>query len=502
MSSLAFAQSSSYQDRVRRYIAQYREFAEMEQKRIGVPAAITLGQGILETQAGQSELATIANNHFGIKCKKEWQGETFAHDDDAPQECFRKYPSALHSYKDHSDYLRTSTRYNSCFACSPTDYASWAKELRKCGYATNPKYASQLIKIIEDFRLQEYTYAAMERKEPALIASSASSVEAAVMAEKSNPGENVPEHDTPAAARSEKTIYGKAVHRDGVRGFYAQKGDVLLEYAIQYKVRYAKLLEINHLPDAPLASDMFVALEKGGRVTQILSRDMSETTVQPAAPTVASVTKETAAPAVLETQVAEVPQVSSEIPAKENNIEVERKVDAGVSDKPEAVAISPEITRSKPESAVVTTSAEPGGKPASDPMASTTSPQSAVAAEKPFNIANETAVEEVKAAPKEEEPKDEFSRLKARFDRVVYATPAPRTTPATTTVVKREAPATATQIPPQSPTVQSAPEFHVVQKGETAFGIAKRYGISMKDLMSMNKLDFEAIKVGQKLRVR
>src|SRR6476646_3355445 len=135
---MAGAQSPTYTSRVEEYIKQYKSLAVEEQKRSGVPAAITLGQGILETEAGKSELATVANNHFGIKCKKEWTGETFAHDDDAPQECFRKYPTALESYQDHSDYLRCGKRYTSCFDLEATDYKSWAKELRKCGYATNP----------------------------------------------------------------------------------------------------------------------------------------------------------------------------------------------------------------------------------------------------------------------------------------------------------------------------------------------------------------------------
>src|SRR4051812_13243422 len=186
----ATAQTLSYNERVQQYILQYKDLAKSEQQRSGIPAAIILGQGILETEAGRSELATLANNHFGIKCKKEWTGETFAHDDDAPQECFRKYPTALQSYKDHSDYLRTSKRYQSCFAQSPTDYQSWAKELRKCGYATNPRYSQILIKIIEDYHLQDYTYAALgNSKAPVYIASAASPAAAVMMAEKAGPGE-------------------------------------------------------------------------------------------------------------------------------------------------------------------------------------------------------------------------------------------------------------------------------------------------------------------------
>src|SRR5215217_7280258 len=111
LSLKAAAQTGAYNEQALAYIRQYKDLAISEQQRSGVPAAITLAQGIHETQAGTSELATEANNHFGIKCKKEWQGETYAHTDDAPNECFRKYTRATDSYRDHSDYLRNSKRY-------------------------------------------------------------------------------------------------------------------------------------------------------------------------------------------------------------------------------------------------------------------------------------------------------------------------------------------------------------------------------------------------------
>ncbi len=269
----AGAQRRPYSERAAEYVRLHKDWAIAEQKRSGVPAAITLAQGLHETDAGESELATVANNHFGIKCKKEWTGETFDHDDDAPQECFRKYTSALESYKDHSNYLKTAKRYASCFALDATDYAGWARELRKCGYATNPIYAQKLVKLIEDYHLQDYTIAAIRQAEApqVYIASAAAPVAAAMMAHEKRPGEVVPEHDTPAEARD----YGKVVKKDGLKGFWAKGGDVLLEYAIQYKVRYAKLLEINGLPDAPLAADQFIYLEKGSAVERMMAKDMS-----------------------------------------------------------------------------------------------------------------------------------------------------------------------------------------------------------------------------------
>ena len=152
----------SYNDRVQKYVQHYYAQAMAEQVRSGVPAAVTLGQGILETEAGCSELMTKANNHFGIKCKSDWQGEYFLHDDDLPQERFKKYTCADESYKDHSDYLKRNARYARLFKIPVTDYAAWARGLKSCGYATNPQYASRLIKIIETFNLQDYTLAAVD----------------------------------------------------------------------------------------------------------------------------------------------------------------------------------------------------------------------------------------------------------------------------------------------------------------------------------------------------
>lgn len=148
------------------YINQYKELAIVEMQRTGVPAAIKLAQGIHETSAGTSRLVTKANNHFGIKCKADWAGPSISHDDDARGECFRKYTSAEDSYKDHSNFLRRSTRYASLFNLDPTDYEGWANGLKKAGYATNPRYPQVLIKLIEDYDLQNYTMIAMGKMQP------------------------------------------------------------------------------------------------------------------------------------------------------------------------------------------------------------------------------------------------------------------------------------------------------------------------------------------------
>lgn len=138
------------------YINLYSAMAVMQMKHQGVPASIILAQGMLESDNGNSTLAVKANNHFGIKCHKSWNGPKIYHDDDAKGECFRKYSSVEHSFRDHSEFLRGSRRYAFLFDLQPTDYKGWAHGLKKAGYATNPRYAEMLIKIIEDNKLYRF----------------------------------------------------------------------------------------------------------------------------------------------------------------------------------------------------------------------------------------------------------------------------------------------------------------------------------------------------------
>ncbi|MBN1651415.1 MAG: glucosaminidase domain-containing protein [Bacteroidales bacterium] len=146
---------SAQQDR-EAYIDKYKDIAIKKMKEHGIPASITLAQGILESNAGKSTLTLKANNHFGIKCHKEWNGRTFKMDDDERNECFRKYKSAEQSFEDHSQFLTSRDRYAFLFEYDVSDYKSWAYGLKKAGYATNPNYAQLLIKVIEENHLDRF----------------------------------------------------------------------------------------------------------------------------------------------------------------------------------------------------------------------------------------------------------------------------------------------------------------------------------------------------------
>ena len=159
MSSWAQKQNPTYLA----YIEEWKAIAIQEQVDYGIPASITMAQALLESQAGQSELAVEAKNHFGIKCTSEWFGGVYYHDDDSEGECFRQYGNAAESFKDHSLFLKR-TRYSTCFEIAVEDYEGWARRLKACGYATDPSYAPKLIKLIEDYRLDTLTVALTEHR--------------------------------------------------------------------------------------------------------------------------------------------------------------------------------------------------------------------------------------------------------------------------------------------------------------------------------------------------
>ena len=153
----------TYAEEIQFYVDNFKEIAKNNMKTHGIPASITLAQGILESGAGKGKLAQSANNHFGIKCHTGWTGESVKHDDDAAQECFRKYQHPSESYRDHSLFLTTRTRYSNLFKLDKGDYEAWAKGLKAAGYATDVKYPDKLIGLIERFELYKYDNEVLNR---------------------------------------------------------------------------------------------------------------------------------------------------------------------------------------------------------------------------------------------------------------------------------------------------------------------------------------------------
>lgn len=240
----AAAQSLSVSD----YIQRYKDLAIREMKRMGVPASITLAQGLLETQNGNSDLLRSSNNHFGIKCKSTWTAETVSHDDDAPGECFRKYKSAEDSYRDHSNFLRGNSRYDFLFKLNPADYKAWAKGLRQAGYATNPRYPEILIKYIEDNNLQQYTLQAIDEV-PTF--------------EASNYKDDPETKQTISFAKEEEITAPVKLTINGSKVLLVPKGTSLLAIATENHINLSKLLAINDLTrDGILDKEQYIFLEK------------------------------------------------------------------------------------------------------------------------------------------------------------------------------------------------------------------------------------------------
>jgi len=232
------------------YVAKYKDLAIREMKRMGVPAAITLAQGLLETESGNSELVKNSNNHFGIKCKPTWTAGGYNHDDDAKGECFRTYNTAEDSYRDHSNFLRGSDRYAFLFRLNPLDYKSWAYGLKKAGYATNPKYPLILINNIEQYNLQQYSE----------------------IAAKDIPGfdpskyQDDPELAVNALDTTESDLQSSG-SINGCKYIMADKGTSLLAIATQNNIDLPKLLDYNDMTeDGILDRSQIIFLQKKSKV--------------------------------------------------------------------------------------------------------------------------------------------------------------------------------------------------------------------------------------------
>ena len=242
---MAQKQNQTYLD----YIEQWKETAVQQQTDYGVPAAITMAQALLESAAGQSELALNARNHFGIKCTSDWFGGVYYYDDDSRGECFRQYADAYESFKDHSLFLKRP-RYATCFEIAVEDYEGWAHRLKACGYATDPGYASKLIKIIEDYRLDTLaaTPELFGKKEPEPQKPLKAEVVHQTESIKVFTQEPEPPYVAPISAREEKKTFllTHPVKRcNGIKYVDAREGDTYANIAFRFNVRERQLREWN-----------------------------------------------------------------------------------------------------------------------------------------------------------------------------------------------------------------------------------------------------------------
>jgi hypothetical protein len=233
------------------YIEQFKQAAMQEMMRSGVPAAITLAQGIHESESGNSELVKKSNNHFGIKCKNTWQGGKVYHDDDARGECFRKYNSALDSYADHSDFLKANQRYSSLFALDPADYEGWARGLKKAGYATNPRYAPLLISLVQKYHLNDYSVLALQQMGKPIPEGYVFSTTTPAPAYTGQPAAPVAAAPAPVTPEPPAIpIFPEGVFKiNETKVIYVKAGTSLLAVAEKNNLELSRLLDFNDMSD-------------------------------------------------------------------------------------------------------------------------------------------------------------------------------------------------------------------------------------------------------------
>lgn len=263
MLSLTMAAGAVQNEKYLNYIAQWRDVAVQHQKEYGIPAAITLAQGLLESGAGQSELAVKANNHFGIKCTSEWMGDVFRYSDNRRNECFRRYNNAEESFRDHAKFLQ-KPRYEKLFSLKVTDYKGWAQGLKDCGYATDPAYPQKLIRIIEDYELADLGKGAAGKPETGKKA------DEVVVLEQTEPIATInadpePPYVRPLSAKEEKAEFfahhgrGKC---NGVKYTVAREGDTYSSIAFSLNIPERSLREMNDALGRTLQKDDRVYLGK------------------------------------------------------------------------------------------------------------------------------------------------------------------------------------------------------------------------------------------------
>ena len=248
-STATVCQNSAYEAQVRQYIENFHEIAITEMMVYRIPASITLAQGIYESNAGKSRLATEANNHFGIKCHKEWTGKTFIQDDETKNECFRKYDNPEESFRDHSYFLTQRDRYKDLFKLDITDYKGWASGLKEAGYATNPQYPEKLINTIETFSLNKFDVADFSQFFCDSIRRNVDSSRESIPAKK---------YEVFADGPGGRTVY----INNGLQFIILRKNDNLRKVASAFGVSERKILKWNDLKKGnSLATGQMVYLE-------------------------------------------------------------------------------------------------------------------------------------------------------------------------------------------------------------------------------------------------
>jgi LysM repeat protein len=453
------------------YIEEFKYAAMQEMKIYGIPASVTLAQGILESASGNSKLAKDCNNHFGIKCRKNWTGNFCLADDDAADECFRGYANAMESYRDHSLFLKGATRYDFLFALPATDYKAWAHGLRQAGYATNPAYGNIIIGVVERYRLSMYDSMMVlgdDYDTPDTAAGRLIRLHGlpAVIALKSQQPEDIAKRYDMGVWQIYKyndlkrgedlkpgeIVYLKPKKRKADVNFHLVKeGETLRDISQQHAVKLKHLEKFNHiLSSQPLRPGELIYLrEKRSKDSATVSRNTSQSA--------ASVQKDTTL------QVAGEGDTWKTIAQKTGkNSETLKKSNAGIE-----APVAGQLVLLTPDAAT------PKVRDDISDVAKGLMYHTVVAGETVYSISRL-----YKTSP------DSIARWNSLTDANIR--------------VGQEL----CVHPKKSGNMPKASQKHTVLAGETLYQISRRYGVSVADLQKCNQLNGSDIKPGQVLNIR
>lgn len=397
---------------VNQYIEKYSAIAVEEMYRSKIPASITLAQGILESGNGNSRLATDANNHFGIKCKASWTGEKVYEDDDAPQECFRKYPAAIDSYRDHSDFLMKNSRYAFLFDLDPSDYKGWAYGLKKAGYATNPQYAELLITFIEKHKLNRFDGTKISEEE---------------------------DREMKEEKAQQLMAHGKEIEVNGVPGIVAKQGDSYASIAMTYDVKVHQIYRYNDLAKDAVCSP-------GDTLYLRAKRNKNDLAIHLVAGT--------------ETMH----QISQTYAIKLEKLLDRNKMLSGEEPAMGEQIFLKDSRNEKPKLRPIITADSLASKPQTETVG--TLPKDTIISSKPMDTLSNTVVYEdpkknIETLPEIETPLGRVDSLHDFRENLSF--------------------------------------FHTVQKGETLYGISRKYGVRVDAVKYLNLLESDSIEIGQRL---
>ena len=494
---------------VKAYIEKYKNIAIAEMNRVGIPASITLAQGLHESGNGNSFLAKNTNNHFGIKCHETWTGKTFSYTDDAPDECFRVYDKVADSYIDHSDFLRNRPRYAFLFLFGKNDYKKWAYGLKKAGYATNPKYPEILIKIIEDNELYKYDVGseelATDKNNDSIIEfdTKENPIIVPEIAAPKQPTEQQIEVDvidknikTPTFNKAIKKTILSVNKCDAVK---IAKGETIEQLANYFNIETAELLAFNDVSDDSKfkagnylflekkkknntekqysfksTDDMWlVSQNKGVQLAGLLKRNKLEDGDEPVAKTVIYLKGKAKEKPALRT----IKSIQIDMPLKAK----EAPVCIGVSSKSNEI-IRANDTIYPPIKEVIKNIID------SNKILSFESDtkllENNYSVQTPINVDKDTIVK-IQTPPKIQTISNpDFGRSVSVYERGL------------------ETPTVYPTSIDYSKLPKSTTGLHTVIKGDTMYNICKRYNISIAQIMEWNNLSEQSIKLGQVLKIQ